>query len=168
MSEFVCLKLYVWVVCLKLYTWSCISEVVYLKFSKEFIIQNLTNICFPKFTVILNKFCSLNFIANIYLMRRSHHQPFADLADLQMLWRQNKYWTVVIMKHTSVIITFNKVHIYLFPQNYHLNSKGKFVANFRVHNFYLWHILWRNSVCSHIWIVEASRHYFSHLWCLHT
>jgi len=35
------------------------------------------------------------------------------------------------MKHTLVSVAFNEVHVYLFPQNYHLNSKGNFVANFK-------------------------------------
>lgn len=137
-------------------------------FLKDLLIQKLTDIYFPKFTIILKTFCTLNFTANFCLMRSFHHQTFVGLAVLQMFWRPKKYSPILSTRHTLVTTAFYKVHIYLFPQNYHLNSKCKFVANFKVHNFYLWLTLWRKSVCSHIWILEASRHYYSHLWFLHT
>jgi hypothetical protein len=58
--------------------------------------------------------------------------------------------------------------MYLSPQNYRMNSKGNFVANHKIHNFYLRQTLRWKSVCSHVWIVEVSGHYFGHLWSFHT
>jgi len=62
-----------------------------LKFSKGFTYSEFNKYLFSKIYNNLNKFCPLNFIANMYLMQIFHHQPFADLAVLQTLRRQNKY-----------------------------------------------------------------------------
>jgi hypothetical protein len=72
------------------------KRVVCLKFSELFTYSEVNKFNFPKITIIFNALCSLNFIVNNYLMRSFHRQPFADLAVLQMLWGQNKYWTIIV------------------------------------------------------------------------